>query len=203
ANVNSIASLSSGAEGGIENGPFAVSGQRDRSVVFLVDGVDNTNSMSNSLSAKVSIEAIQEFKMITSLGPAEFGHHAGGQVNIVTKAGSNDLHASGFEFFRDNRLNSPNHFEQIANQPASKFRNHQFGGTLGGPLVKDRAFFMGAYEGHRLNVGNVQFARVPTLNERMGIFFNPATGGTVQLPVDPVSARIMDMFVPRPNANTA
>ena len=202
ANVNSIAALTSGAEGGIENGAFSVSGQRDRSVVFLVDGVDNTNSMSNSLSAKVSIDAIQEFKMITNLGPAEFGYHAGGQVNIVTKAGSNDLHTSGFEFFRDRRLNSPNHFEQIVNQPASKFRKHQFGGTIGGPLVKDRAFFMAAYEGHRLNVGNVQFARVPTLNERAGIFANPATGGTVQLPVDPVSARLMDLYLPLPNANT-
>ncbi len=140
--------------------------------------------------------------MITNLGPAEFGYHAGGQVNIVTKAGSNDLHASGFEFFRDKHLNSPNHFEQIANQPASKFRNHQFGGTIGGPLIRDKAFFMAAYEGHRLNVGNVQFARVPALNERMGLFSNPATGGTVQLPVDPVSARIMDLYVPLPNANT-
>jgi hypothetical protein len=202
ANVNSIAALTSGAEGGIENGPFSVSGQRDRSVVFLVDGVDNTNSMSNSLSAKVSIEAIQEFKMITNLGPAEFGYHSGGQVNIVTKSGSNDAHASGFEFFRDRRLNSANHFEQLANQPASTFRNHQFGGTAGGPLVKDRVFFTGSYEGQRLNVGNVQFARVPTENERIGRFTNPATGGSVQLPVDPVSARILDRYVPLPNANT-
>src|SRR4030095_5027007 len=101
ANVSSTASLKGGSEGGLLNGPFAVAGQRDRSLTFLVDGVDNNNTLSNSLSAQVSIDAIQEFKMITNLGTAEFGHHSGGMVNIVTKSGTNDFHASAFEFFRN------------------------------------------------------------------------------------------------------
>src|SRR5262249_1455039 len=91
ANVNSTGSLRSGAEGGARNGPFAVSGQRDRSLSFLVDGVDNTNSLSDSLSARVSIDSIQEFKMITNLGAAEYGYHSGGTINIITKSGANDF----------------------------------------------------------------------------------------------------------------
>src|SRR5262249_6754535 len=110
ANVNSTPSMRSGSEGGARNGPFAVSGQRDRALTFLVDGVDNTDSLSGSLTAKISIDSIQEFKMITNLGAAEFGYHSGGTINIVTKSGSNDFHFTAFEFLRDNKLNAPNYF---------------------------------------------------------------------------------------------
>jgi hypothetical protein len=203
ANVSSTASLKGGAEGGLLNGPFAVSGQRDRSQTFLVDGVDNNNSMSNSLSAQVSIDAIQEFKMITNLGSAEFGHHSGGMLNIVTKSGTNDFHASVFEFFRNKALNSPNHFETLAGQSPSKFNNNQFGGTTGGRLIKDRAFFLVNYEGQRLRVGTPQFSNVPTLAERSGLFKHPITGQSVQLAVDPVSQKILDRYLPLPNAQNA
>jgi hypothetical protein len=203
ANVSSTASLKGGSEGGLLNGPFAVSGQRDRSQTFLVDGVDNNNSLSNSLSAQVSIDAIQEFKMITNLGSAEFGHHSGGMLNIVTKSGTNDFHASVFEFFRNKALNSPNHFETLAGQPASKFNNNQFGGTVGGRLIKDRAFFLVNYEGQRLRAGTPQFSNVPTLAERSGQFRNPATGQTVQLPVDTVAQKILDRYLPLPNTQNA
>jgi hypothetical protein len=199
ANVNSTASLRSGAEGGARNGPFAVSGQRDRSLSFLVDGVDNTNSLSDNLSAKVSIDAIQEFKMITNLGPAEYGYHSGGMINIVTKSGTNDFHFSLFEFLRNDNLNSANHFEKLAGAPASHFVNNQFGGTASGPLVKDKTFFLANYEGQRLRAGFAQFAKVPTEAERDGLFINPATGQEVQLSVDPVSAEIMRRYLPLPN----
>ncbi|HYM00403.1 MAG TPA: TonB-dependent receptor, partial [Blastocatellia bacterium] len=165
ANVTATASLRAAAEGGIHNGPFSISGQRDRSITFLVDGVDNSNTLSDFLTSIVSIDAIDEFKMITNLGSAEFGFHSGGQVNIITKSGSNAFHASAFEFFRDNHLDAQNYLELVAHQPASPFLNNQFGGTLGGPLVKDKAFFFLSYEGQRLNVGSPQFATVPTLDQ--------------------------------------
>ena len=203
ANVNSTASLRSGAEGGARNGPFAVSGQRDRSLSFLVDGVDNTNSLSDNLSARVSIDAIQEFKMITSLGPAEYGYHAGGTINIVTKSGTNDFHFSVFEFLRNNKLNAANHFEKLAGKPASHFVNNQFGGTAGGPVIKDKTFFLANYEAQRLRAGFAQFAIVPTAAQRNGIFINPATQQQVQLPVDPVSAEIMKRYLPLPNTQNA
>lgn len=201
ANVSSTASLRGGSEGGILNGPFAVSGQRDRSLTFLIDGVDN-NSQSNSLSAQVSLDSIQEFKMITNLGSAEFGNHSGGTINIVTKSGTNEFHFSAFEFFRSDKLNSPNFFEKLEGHDPADFRLHQFGGTVGGPIVKDRTFFLGNVELQRLNVGNAQFANVPTVNQRAGIFTNPATGQTVQLPVDPVTAEILRRYVPLPNSDS-
>ncbi len=199
ANVNSTPSLRSGAEGGARNGPFAIAGQRDRALTFLVDGVDNTNSVSDGLSAHISIDSIQEFKMITSLGSSEMGYHSGGMINIVTKSGSNDSHFTLFEFLRNNRLDSPNHFEDLAGRSASRFVNNQFGGTLSGRVIKDKTFFLANYEGQRLRSGSPQFSNVPTDLQRQGIFRNPAAGQNVQLPVDPVSAAIMSRYIPRPN----
>lgn len=202
ANVNSTPSLRSGSEGGARNGPFAISGQRDRSLSFLVDGVDNTNSLSDNLSARVSIDSIQEFKLITNLGSAEFGYHSGGMINIVTKAGTNDFHFSLFEFLRNDKLNSANFFEKVAGRSASHFVNNQYGGTVNGPIIKDRAFFLGSYEGQRLRAGTPQFSNVPTEAQRRGIFTNPLTGQTVQLVVDPVSAELLRRFVPLPNVDS-
>jgi hypothetical protein len=199
ANVSSTASLKGGSEGGLLNGPFAVSGQRDRSQTFLVDGVDNNNSLSNSLSAQVSIDAIQEFKMVTNLGSAEYGYHSGGMLNIVTKSGTNEFHASVFEFFRNKALNSPNHFEKLVGQDAAKFNNNQFGGTVGGRLIKDKAFFLVNYEGQRLRVGTPQISNVPTQAERSGLFKHPTTGQAVQVPVNPISQAILDRYLPLPN----
>jgi hypothetical protein len=202
ANVNSTPSLKSGAEGGARNGPFAVGGARDRSLTFLVDGVDSTESLSGSLSARISIDAIQEFKMVTNLGSAEYGYHSGGTINILTKSGANDFHFSMFEFLRDKTFNSENHFETLAGKPASPFRNNQFGGTVNGHLMKDRTFFMSNYEGQRLRAGTPQFSNVPTEAERQGIFRNPFTGQSVQLPVDPVSKAILNRYLPLPNAQS-
>jgi hypothetical protein len=202
ANVNSTPSLKSGAEGGARNGPFAVGGARDRSLTFLVDGVDSTESLSGSLSARISIDSIQEFKMITNLGAAEYGYHSGGTINILTKSGANDFHFSLFEFLRNQRFNAPNHFEKLAGRPASPFSNNQFGGTVNGRLIKDRTFFMANYERQRLRAGSPQFSNVPTEAERRGVFTNPFTGQNVQLPVDPVSAAILDRYIPLPNAQS-
>lgn len=202
ANVNSTPSLRSGAEGGARNGPFAVGGARDRSLTFLVDGVDSTESLSGSLSARISIDSIQEFKMITNLGSAEYGYHSGGTINILTKSGANDFHISTFEFLRNRRFNAANHFESLAGKSASPFSNHQFGGTVNGRLIKDRTFFMANYEGQRLHAGTPQFTNVPTEAERRGIFRNPITGQVAQVPVDPVSAELMKRYLPLPNTQS-
>jgi hypothetical protein len=202
ANVNSTPSLRSGSEGGARNGPFSVAGQRDRSLSFLVDGVDNTNSLSDNLSARVSIDAIQEFKMITNLGPAEYGYHSGGTINIITKSGSNDFHFGVFEYLRNNKLNAPNYFEEIAGQAKSKANNNLFGGTISGPAIKDRTFFFANYEGQRLRAGTPQFASVPTDAQRKGIFVNRATGQTVQLAVDPVAAELLRRYIPVANVQS-
>jgi len=203
ANVSSTASLKGGAEGGLLNGPFAVAGQRDRAVTFLVDGVDSSDSVSDNLSAQVSIDAIQEFKMITNLGSGEYGYHSGGVLNIITRTGTNDFHASAFEFFRNRSLNAANFFDTQANLPAAAFHNNQFGVTAGGPVIKNKTFFLMNYEGQRLVSGVVQFSQVPTLGERQGIFTDPATNQVVHLAVDPVSAAILARFVPLPNVSSS
>jgi hypothetical protein len=164
--------------------------------------VDNNNSLFNSLSAQVSIDAIQEFKLVTSLGPAEYGYHSGGMVNILTKTGTNDFHLNLFEFFRNKSLNAPNYFEKLAGKEASPFNNNQFGATASGPILKDKTFYLANYEGQRLRAGNPQFSNVPTEEERLGMFRNPTTGGVRTVPVDPVSARIIDEFIPRPNTQS-
>ncbi|HEY7543300.1 MAG TPA: carboxypeptidase-like regulatory domain-containing protein, partial [Blastocatellia bacterium] len=202
ANVNSTATLSGGSEGGLLNGPFAVAGQRDRSLTFLVDGVDNNNALSNSLSAQVSLDAIQEFKLVTNLGSAEHGFHSGGMVNILTRSGSNEFHLTAFDFFRNNKLDAANHFEKLTGRDASKFNNNQFGVTAGGRIIKDKTFYLASYEGQRLRVGQPQFSNVPTLDQRNGIFFSPLAGRNVQLPVDPVAAAILDRYVPLPNVES-
>jgi len=199
-NVQAVAALG-GAEGGTLNGPFTVAGQRDRSSNFLIDGIDNNNVIGNGIASLVSIDAIREFKIISSLPPAEFGRSAGAIVDIISQSGSNEVHGTLFEFFRNDALDATNFFERATGIPRSKFRNNQFGGAVGGPIIKDKTFYFASYEGHRLRVGSPVASNVLTEAERRGIFINPFTGTGVSLPVDPVASRILDL-VPLPNAKT-
>ena len=102
---------------------------------------------------QASLENVQEFRVESNSYPAEFGTGTGGQVNVITKSGSNALHGSLFEYVRHDRLDAPNYFDTAAGLPKSKLNQHQFGGSLGGPLLKDRAFFFGSYDGYRLKAG--------------------------------------------------
>jgi hypothetical protein len=102
---------------------------------------------------QASLENVQEFRVESSNFPAEYGTGTGGQITVITKSGNNAFHGSAFEYFRDESLDSPNHFDPVVNgEPRkSSLRQHQFGGSLGGPLMKDRAFFYVSYEGYRLD----------------------------------------------------
>jgi hypothetical protein len=102
---------------------------------------------------QASLENVQEFRVESSNFPAEYGTGTGGQITVITKSGTNKFHGSAFEYFRDEALDSPNAFDPIVNgtQKKSSLRQHQFGGSFGGPLVKDKAFFHVSYEGYRLD----------------------------------------------------
>lgn len=188
-----------GAEGATEAGAFSVGGQRDRATNFYIDGTDNNQVINNNTSASASVDAIQEFTILTSTFSAEYGRNSGAVVNVVTKSGTNNIHGTLFEFLRNDKFDASNLFENAAGQPKAKFRNNQFGFTFGGPIIKDKTFYFINYEGQRTRVGNTIFTTVPTLLERQGIFTDPSTGKQVKVAVDPVSAQLLNFF-PSPNA---
>ena len=102
---------------------------------------------------QASLENIQEFRVESSAYPAEYGTGSGGQVSVVTKSGSNNVHGAGFEYLRSDRLDAPNYFDTAAGLPKSLLKQNQFGGSVGGPIAKDKAFLFGSYEGYRLKAG--------------------------------------------------
>ena len=127
-------------------------GQRARANNITVDGLDNNDITVGSVRAVFSQEAVREFQVVTNSYSAEFGKASGGVVNIITKSGTNKLAGDAFYFFRDSALNSKAYFERFtpSGQPVegdkAPFRQKQFGGTFGGPLVRDRTFFFGSFE---------------------------------------------------------
>ena len=147
--------------------PFSVSGQRSESLSYMINGADNNNFLGNNNVVDPNPDAVAEFKILTNNYTAEFGRTAGGIVNQVIKTGTNRIHGTVFEFFRNDALNSRNYFEPVV----TDYKRNIFGGTIGGPIVKDRTFFFLSYQGLRRHEGQV----APTLQvlskpERTGDF---------------------------------
>lgn len=161
-------------------GQFNINGNRDRSNNYLLDGTDDNdpyfnNSALNQVgitgapASLLPLDAIQEFNIQTSYG-AEYGRNAGGVVNIITKSGTNQFHGDVFGYFRNNIFDARNYFNTRLDQdgnpnPQSPFRNANFGGTLGGPIVRNRTFFFLAYEGQREAAGSDFLLTLPTADE--------------------------------------
>src|ERR1700678_288087 len=157
-----------GTESGF--GQFNINGNRDRSNNYTLDGTDNNDPFFNNSALNqtgiggapaslLPIDAIQEFNLQSQFG-AEYGRNSGSVVNIVTRSGTNTLHGSAFEFFRNSALDARNYFNSDAQK--SVFQNSNFGASIGGPIVKDKTFFFGAYEGQRERVGSDFLLLVPT-----------------------------------------
>ncbi len=163
---------------------FSVNGAREDSNNFLLDGVYNIDPKLNTFGVRPSVDAIREFETLTSTYDASFGRNPGAQVNVVLKSGTNGLHGSVFEFFRNGALDARNYFAP-ADQPAPKYQRNQFGFSLGGPVVRDRTFFFVDYEGTRSREGITRTANVPTLQERAGDFSQSLFG----VPVDPFTGQ--------------
>ena len=170
-------------------GAFNVNGNRAFQNAFLLDGVDNT-SYSNSFRGnnvqviQPSIDALQEFKIQTNAYAAEFGRSSGALVNAVIRSGANQLHGSGYQFHRNRSLDAANFFSNKTGA-AKPFRlRNQFGGTVGGPIVRNKTFFFADYEGLRDRTGTVRLTSVPQPAWKQGRFtlrlsnpFNPADTG--------------------------
>jgi hypothetical protein len=184
-----------GGEGGVSG--FSSNGQRSTSNNFLVDGIDNNDSFGGTAAQIPSIDSIQEFEVQTNTFSAEYGRNTGSVVNLVTKSGSNQVHGSAYEFFRNDVLDARNFFND-ANFAKSALHLNQFGGTLGGPIVKNKTFFFLNYEGFRRQAGITRITNVPTLAERKGQFLDQ-NGNPITIAVNPISAQILDTLFPKPN----
>ncbi len=196
-----------------------VGGQRAGHNIYLLDGATVTDQLFNNLVINPSVDSIQEFKIQKSMYPAEFGGKASALINVATKAGGNVLHGSVFEFHRNDIFDSPNYFHPKG-EPMPPLRQNQFGGTIGGALVKDRSFFFISYEGTRLNRSLTKTFSVPSNAVRSGNFSafagqvcdpltrNPATGACSPFPnnqipsdrLDPVATTFLNQ-VPRANSS--
>jgi hypothetical protein len=180
---------------------------------FLLDGVDN-NSISENVQelttqvSRPSVDAIQEFKVITSPYSAEYGRSPGAAISVSTKSGTNDFHGTAYDFYRNDSLDSNDFFSQRAGIAKPSNKQNQFGANLGGPISKDKAYFFADYEGTRITRGVTRITNVPTADQRNGIFTSavkdPLTGANFPnniIPssrIDPTAAAILAM-VPMPN----
>jgi Carboxypeptidase regulatory-like domain len=149
---------------------FSANGQRPRDNNYLLDGVDNNETWLQTVVLFPSVEALDEFKLQTSTYSAEFGRSLGGVVNIQIKSGTNVLHGSGFEFLRNDAFDANNFFNNRAGREKPDFSQHQFGGTLGGPVFRDRTFFFGDFQGLRISQGQTYLSTVPSALMRQGNF---------------------------------
>ena len=151
-------------------GIFSMNGARGRSNNFLLDGTDMNDGYRNDPAINeagvfgtpatiLPVDAVAELRVLSNFEP-EYGRNAGAVINIVTKSGTNNLHGSLIEYFRNNALDARNFFN-FKGQPQATFQNNQFGGSLGGPIVKNKTFFFVNYEGQREKVGVVTLACVP------------------------------------------
>jgi len=149
-----------------------INGGRPRTNEYLFDGISVLQPEPGQVAFFPIVEAIQEFKVEVNSPSAEFGRFNGGVVNLTTKSGANDFHGSAFEFFRNEHLNARNLFAPAtaANPNKPVFRRNQFGFVVGGPIIKDKTFFFGDYQGTRQLLARVRISTVPTLAQRSGNF---------------------------------
>ncbi len=153
-----------------------VNGNRESSNNYLYDGIDNNDRLTLAIVVRPAVEAIKEFKIQTNLFAAEQGRNPGGQVDVITKSGGNDIHGSVYEFLRNDVLDANNFFSNRAGQEKPPFRQNQFGGSIGGPIIKSKTFYFGDYDGFRQRQGRVFVNTVPTLRMRQGDFGEVAGG---------------------------
>jgi hypothetical protein len=150
--------------------PFSVSGQRSESLTFLLDGGNNTDFLGNNIVVNPNPDAVEEFKILTNNYDAQYGRTSGGIVNQITKSGTNAFHGDGFEFLRNTDLNARDYFLP-STLDKQAFQRNVFGGTIGGPIKKDKMFFFAAYQGWRSREGQTSpILTVLSPAERTGNF---------------------------------
>lgn len=201
-------------QGDTGSAAISANGLREQNNNFLLDGIDNNETIVNTIVFFPPIESLQEFRVITSTAPAEFGRGGGAVINAITKSGTNEIHGTVFELFRNSELDAKPTFSPTK----SVFQRNQFGFAFGAPIKKDRTFFFGDYQGlnQRLPKEEGNRVTVPTARMRQGDFgellnanftglgqpiqiYDPVTGNpyprnVITRPLDPVAVRYLNSF---------
>ncbi len=211
-----INDVQEGSRGAVALNP-PINGARSTANAFLLDGAYDTDRNVYAIAVYPPMEAVQEFRIQTSLAPAEFPQSGGGAIDVVTKSGSAQFHGSAFEYLRNEATDARNFFDDPA-LPRPIFRQNQFGGSLGGRLPAPRSFFFAAYEGLRGKAGTSSLNIVPDAPVRGGDFtgrgmvFDPLSGVTrspfvgnfiPQSRLDPIATRYLTRYEPLPNRASA
>lgn len=198
-----------------------INGGRPRTNEYLFDGISALQPEPGQVAFFPIIDDIQEFTVESNNVPAEFGRFNGGVVNLSTRSGSNTIHGSVYEFFRNEKLNARNYFA-TANARKPEYRRNQLGATLGAPILRDRLFFFGGYQGEQQAIGITRISTVPTVAQRQGIFtgaahvFDPGStvfsngvytrrefaNGIITRPLDPAASALLAR-IPLPTSTTA
>lgn len=189
---------------------YAVNGQRPESNIYRIDGAGNANRMDGGFALRIPVDAIAEFRILTHTAPPEYGGTSGSTTSVVTRSGTNALHGSLYEFLRNDIFDARNFFSA----DVEPLKQNQFGGTIGGPIRRDRTFFFGYYEGFRNRQGVTRSAVVATPAQRRGDFSAktpplldisaggvPFPGGAIPPSLlNPVAVGVMERFIPLGNA---
>lgn len=193
--------LSGGASAGDRRptSDISVNGQSDLVNNEMIDGMDNNERLQGTIGVRPSIESIAEIRVITNLYPAEISRSPGGVINLITKTGGDKFHGTVYEFFRNDALNAYS-YQFGAHLPKPELRQNQYGGSLGGPIFKDKTFFFGDYEGlHLVQGGSPTNVTVPTLFEQQNPGnFTDICGGTAYTTLDTAGVAYLKLF-PAPN----
>lgn len=186
---------------------FSVAGSRSYNNSYMLDGMDINDSGNGTpggaAGTNLGVDAIREFKIVTSMFSAETGRATGAVISAVTKSGTNQYHGNLFHFLRNSAMDARNFFD-VRNAPrptpVPAFKRNQFGGTVGGPIKKDRTFYFAAYEGMRERLAVTQFATVPSVDAKNGRNLPPLPGTTARrdIPVSPAIQPFLALW-PTPN----
>ncbi|HEY3840998.1 MAG TPA: carboxypeptidase-like regulatory domain-containing protein, partial [Bryobacteraceae bacterium] len=181
---------------------FSINGGQGYSNEIMIDGTPSTTGFFDQITTMPSVDALEEFKVQSNAMSAEFGRTGGGVLNVTTKSGTNAFHGSLFEFLRNSVLGANDYFNNLAGSPRVAFKMNQFGGSIGGPVIKNRTFFFFNYEGTRWRRGAVFVTTVPTAAERQGDFSHDVTNAgqliTVYDPTSTVPAAQAGQYVRTP-----
>ncbi len=192
-------------------GGLTFNGAREDFNGFLLDGVADADPALDTLAARPPVDGVREFQILTSTYEAAFGRNAGAQLNIVTRSGTSRITGSAYELYRGGGV-AARHYFAPSGEPAPDYSRHQFGGSVGGPIVESRTFFFADYERTRLREGVASIATVPTMAERAGDFshaaghapINPSNGqpfpgGIVPSTLQSAAGRALAALYPLPN----